>query len=61
MFPESYGFVAVSITMSSPFTNIDRDKLEHDIVYLILLVTVISTKPRLSGNMLPNIKICENR
>ena len=27
---------------------------------MIRLVTGIATKPRLSGNMLPNIKTCEN-
>ena len=41
-------------TISSPFTFLDRDKLEH--VSLIQLVTDIATKPWLPGNMLPNIK-----
>ena len=61
MFPESHGFVAVPVTKSNDFVSLqqlDTDKLEH--VSLIQLVTGIATKPRPSGNMLPNIKPCEN-
>ena len=58
MFPESHGFGAMPVTMSNNFVSLyqlDMDKLEH--VSLIQLVTGIATKPRLSGHMLPNIKI----
>ena len=33
------------------------DKLEH---VSVMQLTGIATKPRLSGNVLPNIKMCEN-
>ena len=61
MFHERNGFVAVAATRSNNFVSLhqlDRDKLEH--VSLIQLVTGIATKPRLSGNILPNTKTCEN-
>ena len=46
MFPERHCFVAVLVTISK--------------VSLTQLVAGIATKPWLSGNMFPNIKICEN-
>ena len=61
MFPECHSFVAVSVTRSNNLVSLhllDRDKLEH--VSLIQLVTDIVTKPRLLGNMLPNMKTGEN-
>ena len=60
-FHESHGLVVVPVTSSNNFVSLhqlDVEKLEH--VSLIQLVTCIATKPRLSGNVLPNIKIYEN-
>ena len=61
MFPESHGFIAVPVISSNNFVSLhklDRDKLEH--VSLIQIVTGTVTKPRLSGNISPNIKTGEN-
>ena len=61
VFPESHGFVAVPVTRSNNFVSLHElqmDKFEH--VSLIQLVTGIATKPFLSGNMLSNVKTCEN-
>ena len=61
MIPESHCFVAAPVKRSNNLVSLhklNRDKLEHG--SLIRLVTGIGTKPRLSGNMLPNIKTCEN-
>ena len=60
-FHESRGFVAVPVTKSKNFVThhqLDRDKLEQ--VSLTQLETGIATKPRLAGNILSNIKTCEN-
>ena len=62
MFPESHGFVAARpVTRWNNFVsvdNLDRDKVDH--VSLIQFVAGIPAKPCLSGNMLPNIKTCND-
>ena len=63
MFTESYGFVTVSVVNSDNFVSLHKFKhtgIKLEPVCLILLVIGIATKPRLSGNMIPNIEKCEN-
>ena len=61
MFPESTGFVAMPVTswIKVASCNLSLSNYWRELI-LFKLVTGTATKPRLSGNMLPNIKSCEN-
>ena len=62
MLPDCHGFGGVLVTRSNNFICLHKlhmDKLKH--ASLIMIVTGIATKLRLSRNMFPNIKTCKNR
>ena len=61
MFPENHGFVAMPVTscIDDISSNLSLSNWWRE-TKLFDLVTGPTTKPWLSGNMLPNINTCEN-
>ena len=61
MFSESHGFAAMPVTSYIKDTSFNLSLSNKCMEAKLLdLVTGTATNPRVSGNMLPNIKTCEN-